>query len=302
MRSLKLIPSHSSLWNRFELNHQEQRLAHAILLIGARYADLTGLAYRITAALFCKNPPSPCGQCQSCQLIEINEHPDLNVIQPDKLHGAIKIEQIRLLQYSVFTSPQLGKNRVVIIEPAEKMNAAAANALLKILEEPPQNTYFLLIAEHLSTIAPTILSRCQQWRLSNADALSDNYLLQGAFYPKESGRGQLFAQLETIVNGILDLQSYKISVNSLAAKWAAFEINDLLWLLYLINSQMICDYFNGECEKLPIASKLYKLAKHIKPVRLFNQLDKLNDIIKNLNHTISMNQLLLLEEFLLGYL
>lgn len=296
------LPFHTSLWERFEANHKGQRLGHAILLIGARYANLAELANRMAAALFCKDIQSPCGICQSCQLIVINEHPDLNPIYPDKLHGVIKIEQIRLLQYSVFTSPQLGRNRVVIINPAEKMNGAAANALLKILEEPPRNTYFILIAEQISTIPPTILSRCQQWRLSNTNTLNDNYLLQGTFYPAQSDRGKIFAQLEIIIDSIIDLQCCKISVNSLAAKWAAYEINDLLWLLYLINSQMICDYFNGVCEELPIARKLYQLANHIKPVRLFTQLDKLNEIIRNLNHTISMNQLLLLEEFLLGYL
>jgi len=133
----QLLPSHRPFWHRFEEVHHKQRLGHAILLIGALHANLAEFAYRMSAALFCKQKTIPCGQCRSCQLVTINEHPDLTRLLPEKLGGVIKIEQVRLLQSIIFISPQLGENRVVLICPAEKMNGAAANALLKILEEPP---------------------------------------------------------------------------------------------------------------------------------------------------------------------
>lgn len=298
----EVAPQHTSFWQRFQDNCKTNRLGHAILLVGPLHTNLFAFAHRMLGALFCKRENSPCGQCQSCELILINEHPDLTRLVPEKPNGIIKIDQVRQLQYSVFTQPQLGIKRGVIINPAEKMNGAAANALLKILEEPPPNTYFILIAEQISTIPPTIISRCQQWCLPGTHVTDSNYLLQGSFYSEETPRGKIFAQLESIIDNLCDLIDFKISVNALAAKWAILELNDLIWLLYLLNSQMISDCFMDSCQKTPITDKVYQLANRIKPIQLFSQLDKLHVIIKNLHQTISVNQLLLLEELLIGYL
>lgn len=293
---------HNSFWQRFQANDKLNRLAHAILLVGPLHTNLFAFAHRMLGAMFCKRENSPCGQCQSCELILINEHPDLIQLVPEKQNGIIKIDQVRQLQYSVFTQPQLGIKRGVIINPAEKMNGAASNALLKILEEPPPNTYFILIAEQISTIPPTIISRCQQWCLPTAHATDFNYLLQGSFYSEETPRGKIFVQLESIVDNLCDLTDLNISVNTLAAKWATLELNDLIWLLYLLNSQMISDCFIDLCQRTLVTDKIYQLANRIKPITLFSQLDKLHGIIKNLHQTISVNQLLLIEELLIGYL
>lgn len=298
----EILPIHKSFWSRFETNYNANRLGHAILLVGALHTNLSEFAQRMFAVLFCKAEKPPCGQCQSCELISINEHPDLIHLIPEKLNGVIKIDQIRLLQQNIFTQPQLGTRRGVIINPAEKMNGAAANALLKILEEPPKNTYFVLIAEHISTIPPTIISRCQQWCFPTEDNTGSNYLLQGGLYLEDSDRGKIFAQLDTIVNNLFELIDLKISVNALAAKWSLLPLHDLIWLLYLLNAQMTCDCFTDLCEKTVISNNVYQLANRIKPIRLFSQLDKLNRIIKNLHQTISVNQLLLLEELLIGYM
>lgn len=298
----EILSIHKSFWSRFETNYNANRLGHAILLVGALHANLSEFAQRMFGVLFCKAEKQPCGQCQSCELISLNEHPDLIHLVPEKLNGIIKIDQIRLLQQSIFTQPQLGTRRGVIINPAEKMNGAAANALLKILEEPPKNTYFVLIAEQISTIPPTIISRCQQWCFPTAKDTGSNYLLQGSLYPGDSDRGKIFAQLDTIVSNLFELIDFKISVNALAAKWSLLALHDLIWLLYLLNAQMTCDCFTDLCDKSAISNKVYQLANRIKPVRLFSQLDKLNRIVKNLHQTISVNQLLLLEDLLIGYM
>ncbi|MDP1604502.1 MAG: DNA polymerase III subunit [Legionella sp.] len=297
-----LMPIHASFWNRFEAHRQQQRLSHALLIIGSLHMELRTFATQMAAALLCKQTITPCGACQSCQLISIGEHPDLNYIIPEKSGSVIKIEQVRLLQNIIYTSAQLSDVRVVIIEPAEKMNSSASNALLKILEEPPANTYFILIAEQISTIPPTIISRCQQWRIAAASSLAINYLEQGKFYAAESGRGRLFAECHTIVENLTDMRAFKYSVNALALKWSALEFSDLIWLLYLINAQMINACFLKPGVQTPIDTKIAELAKSIKPTRLFAQLDKLNEIMRNLNHTLSINQLLTLEDLLFGYL
>ncbi|MGD8990575.1 MAG: DNA polymerase III subunit delta' C-terminal domain-containing protein, partial [Desulfobacterales bacterium] len=100
-----------------------------------------------------------CGVCKSCRKISANNHPDIIAVQP---RGPfIKIEQIRGLLQTLSMKPYEAKTRVVIISEAQCMNAAASNALLKILEEPPDRSMLVLIASHKSDLLPTIASRCQ---------------------------------------------------------------------------------------------------------------------------------------------
>ncbi|MGD1969938.1 MAG: DNA polymerase III subunit delta' [Desulfobacterales bacterium] len=100
-----------------------------------------------------------CGVCKSCRKIVANHHPDVIHVQP---RGPfIKIEQIRALLQTLSMKPYEAKMRVVIISEAHCMNAAASNALLKILEEPPDRSMLVLIANHKTDLLPTIASRCQ---------------------------------------------------------------------------------------------------------------------------------------------
>ena len=100
-----------------------------------------------------------CGVCKSCRKIESGNHADIIRIQPS---GAfIKIAQIRALVHTLTMKPYEAKIRVVVICDAQALNAAASNALLKILEEPPDRTMLVLIATHRSALLPTIVSRCQ---------------------------------------------------------------------------------------------------------------------------------------------
>lgn len=100
-----------------------------------------------------------CGVCKSCRKIESGNHADIIRIQPS---GAfIKIAQIRALIHTLTMKPYEAKTRMVVISDAQALNAAASNALLKILEEPPDRTMLVLIATHRSALLPTIVSRCQ---------------------------------------------------------------------------------------------------------------------------------------------
>jgi DNA polymerase-3 subunit delta' len=105
-----------------------------------------------------------CGVCKSCRKIAANHHPDIIQVQP---RGPfIKIEQIRTLLQTLSMKPYEAKTRVVVISEAQSMNAAASNALLKILEEPPDRSMLVLIANHQSDLLPTIASRCQLVRFN----------------------------------------------------------------------------------------------------------------------------------------
>jgi DNA polymerase-3 subunit delta' len=153
------------------------KIAHAYIFIGQ-----AGVGKRLTAIEFAKilncnaddsikMDAGVCGKCMSCKKIEKNIHPDLHFIDFSRQarlkeeclekQKTLKIETIRYMQKEVATKTHEGKWKIFIIEPAEKMNAAAANSLLRTLEEPPENTIIILIAKHKETIPQTMFSRVQ---------------------------------------------------------------------------------------------------------------------------------------------
>ncbi len=109
----------------------------------------------------CQLPIANC-PCKSCRKILSGNHPDIHFIEPS---GAfIRIDQIRELCHTLSMKPYEAETRVVIISDAHLMNPEAANALLKVLEEPPERTVLILIAPQPSDLLPTVLSRCQHIR------------------------------------------------------------------------------------------------------------------------------------------
>jgi DNA polymerase-3 subunit delta' len=104
----------------------------------------------------------PCGECRACRKIDAEIHPDVIFIQPQK--GTIKISQIRDLCHMLTMKPYGARQRVVIISDAQTMKPEAGNALLKLLEEPPDRTLLILTAPHSRNLLPTIISRCQHVR------------------------------------------------------------------------------------------------------------------------------------------
>ncbi len=105
-----------------------------------------------------------CGCCKSCSKIKSGNHPDIILIEPTG--NFIRIDQIRNLCNTLTMKPYEARLRVVIISDAQAMNPAAGNALLKMLEEPPDRTVLILTAVHTSDLLPTIVSRCQHIRFS----------------------------------------------------------------------------------------------------------------------------------------
>ena len=295
------LPVHANIWQQFELSRSKGRLGQALLLAGSPPMELTQLAFRMAAAILCRQERSPCGACQSCLLAEKNEHPDFHYLMPEKEGSVIKIEQIRQLQLNTMTSPQLGHQRVIVINPADRMNTAAANALLKILEEPSDNTRFLLLAEQISTIPATIISRCQLWRSVSRARLQDDYLTQQSLYAPDSARGIVLAAANTIMGQLKDLHEGRQDPHALAQTWSQYPFAELIWLLYLLHAQLIQIALDSATDHATGMEPLRLLAKAVKPYHLYARLDKINEITAKLNHTVSINQLLALEDLLLAW-
>jgi DNA polymerase-3 subunit delta' len=146
------------------------RLGHGLLFCGPEKLGKAAVAERLAGRLLCERPTgnAPCGRCRSCLLLAAGTHPDFHRISfvPNKdgtrLRTEIVIEQIRRLSEQLALTPQYGGAQVAVIDPADAVNHAACNALLKTLEEPVPGRYLWLVSSHPARLPATIRSRCQR--------------------------------------------------------------------------------------------------------------------------------------------
>ncbi|WP_051207355.1 DNA polymerase III subunit delta' [Saccharospirillum impatiens] len=147
-------------------SYARQRLPHALMLVGREGDGLSLLGDFLRRGLLCKQGGiKPCGQCKSCLLVHAGAHPDSRVLEPEGKSLTIKVDQIRGIADFMHETPQQGGNKVIRLTHSEKMNNAAANAVLKMLEEPTPNTYLILESSSLSRMLPTVRSRCRLYKL-----------------------------------------------------------------------------------------------------------------------------------------
>jgi len=181
------------------------QLPHALLLHGQSGIGKTALAQFFAQSLLCEQPQThgACGDCPACHWFVQGNHPDFRCIRPDALNEdgdsadteenkegkeskekkkasqEIRIDQIRALADFVNVGTHRSGVRIVLLYPAQALNLNAANALLKMLEEPPPQSLFLLVADGLDRLLPTILSRCQKIAVGLPDpALATAWLKQ----------------------------------------------------------------------------------------------------------------------------
>jgi DNA polymerase III subunit delta' len=160
------LPWQVPLWRQFLALHSSGRLPHALLLSGPHGVGKQRFAEALLGYLLCADPgETACGACHGCRMLASGYHPDLLRISPEEGKRQIRIDPIREVNAFVGQTAQQGGHRVILLSPAEAMNVAAANALLKSLEEPGARTQFLLLADIPSRMLATIRSRCQHWNL-----------------------------------------------------------------------------------------------------------------------------------------
>ncbi len=156
---------------------------HALLLDGPRGIGKRALAMNLARSLLCEAPQASgqaCGVCPGCVYVAAGQHPDLRMVEPFtveddgtvKLLDAIPVDAIRALTRWAQVTSHRGRAKVAVIVPAEAMNAAAANALLKTLEEPPPETFVMLVAHQPGRLPATIRSRCRRVAAPRADAVA----------------------------------------------------------------------------------------------------------------------------------
>ena len=162
-----------SLKNQVSTGH----LSHAYLFIGTRGTGKTTCARILAKAVNCEHPVNgnPCGVCEACRMIESGGAMDLVELDAASNNG---VDNVRALREEAVFSPSALKKRVYIIDEVHMLSTSAFNALLKILEEPPEHLMFILATTELQKIPATILSRCQRHSFRRIDrAVLKDYLL-----------------------------------------------------------------------------------------------------------------------------
>jgi DNA polymerase-3 subunit delta' len=187
---MNLAPWHRDAWERLAAR-RGQGLPHALLLCGPAGLRKRDFAERLAASILCESADAPCGQCRACRLFANRVqrdpeetrpdgalahpdghpgHPDARFVgfalndrsSPKKMYAELVVEQIRELSAWLALPPQLGVAQVALIDPADAMNTAAANALLKTLEEPGERRHLILVSAKPARLPATIRSRCQR--------------------------------------------------------------------------------------------------------------------------------------------
>jgi DNA polymerase-3 subunit delta' len=159
------------------------RLPHAILVSGPRGTGVEEFASCLAAHLLCERPPPEgvsCGTCRPCELFAAGSHPDYFRLEPDpdSKSEQIPIGSVREMVHFVYLTRQFGRSRVALAFPADDMNRNAANALLKILEEPPPDSVIILATHRPASLPVTVRSRCRSVQFHESQSLETLQWLQ----------------------------------------------------------------------------------------------------------------------------
>lgn len=154
-----------------QLSRQERGrgLSHAYIISGPAGSGRHVLARQLAAAMLCTGRgEKPCGRCGPCQKVLKGVHPDVSAVTGPEEGKPITVDQVRALRADAYIRPNEGERKVYLLEGADRMNASAQNAMLKLLEEGPPYAAFLLIAGNAGGLLQTVRSRCEELALTPA--------------------------------------------------------------------------------------------------------------------------------------
>ncbi|MGA2708416.1 MAG: hypothetical protein ACLP0B_22360 [Steroidobacteraceae bacterium] len=317
-RAADTLPWLSDAQARIREAAAKGRLPHSLLLLSAPGLGAESLAYWVMAFALCESPAMrPCGACPACLLLQSDSHPDAHVIRLEEDAQQIKVDQVRELIEAMTFKSYRGGYKVGLIAAAETLNTNGANAFLKTLEEPTQNTMLILTAKPTHRLPATIASRClrlslrpptprtaREWLESHAPPCADwgpaLTLAGGAPLLAVEIQGQGLAAIEAdMQEGLQQLSAGATDVTLLAAEWV--KSNTALrvtWLENWITSQLRLSLAGAGAVQTAEPVRLPAALLKPKIQNLFELLDAIGRF-KRLAAT-GVNQQLALEALLLG--
>ena len=251
--AMSLQPWLEAPWRTLSAHVESGRVPQGLLIHGPAGVGKAQLAEALAQRLLCLHPGLlACGDCAGYLLFRAGNHPDFIRVEPPEPGKGIGVDAIRQLCGSLALKPQYGGFRIVLIAPAHLMNANAANALLKTLEEPAERTVLLLLTEHHAQLPATIISRCQRLPVAAPDpTLARQWLARqrpeadAAVLLAAAGGSPLkalalagsdaVAQRRQVFAELLDIVQGRVPPTDFAERWhKAPDLDDILgWLLSL---------------------------------------------------------------------
>lgn len=306
-------PWQADIFADLQQRRAQGRLAHALLISGPAGIGKHQLANVFSQSLLCAEPVADgiaCGQCHACSLYAAGNHPDLFRLSPEDDSKVIKIDQIRALIEKMSLRSHYGRYKVVILNPADAMNIAAANALLKTLEEPPADTVLFLVTARPSFLPATIRSRCQSLRLALPPAeIAQAWLAAQLDKPRDAavllglaGGAPLAAWNSTaeqtrrkdLLQGWQQLAVGKADPVKLAAEWVKPDLHLPISWVYSWVADMI-RLRSGSADRLTnedAKATLQKLAQELDLTRLYGLLDRVLETIRLANSQVNSQTLM----------
>lgn len=299
------------------------RLHHALLLIGEPGIGKLDFALRLAAFLLCRSPKrgSPCGDCAPCHLVAAGTHPDLYLVAPEESRFIV-VEQIRALVEWVAQTAQQGGRKVVILHPAEMINHAASNALLKCLEEPAPGTTLVLVCSRLSALLPTVRSRCQRFsmavppremaedwlhrqlgREASVAPLLD-YAQNRPLKAREIAEGPFVETRKRLVAGLLGLSRDEVTPVACVASLGEGELDALLnLLLYWLGDLLSMKLSNTDryIRNRDLARPFAEISGRLSREGLLHMIDRVNEERGMVASAITPNRQLILESLMIEW-
>lgn len=296
-------------WSSVQHRLSQQRLPHALLVIGEQGVGKRAWADAVAGLLLCERPvnavpdrPVACGQCRQCELVAAGSHPDVRVYAPEKSR-VVKIDQIRALSSFAVGSPRVAHHKVAIVDRADQLNINAANALLKTLEEPQADTTLLLLQEAGRPVLPTIRSRCQSltipvpgpeeasaWLTARAGCLDAAERPASAVLAKslwlagnaprlafEYATGEYLALRDEAFEAFRQFMKGQVTVGDAAKRFKALGLDDTLWLFESWAADLARCGAGGEVSDPEAADMLSYLARANPPWRAHELLDMVKE-------------------------
>jgi len=290
-----LLPEQAELITKICKTFRQGEFFQSYLVIGMGYLTTAIFIKELVKNILCE---VACGVCKNCKLIETMQHPDFKYVT-NVDSNIIKIDNVRDLQSTAYKSLSISKYKIVVIHPADKLNIQASSALLKILEEPPDNTIFILVAENIMTMPITIISRCHKYFMVDKSLISSNYFGLAKNYTENEERFILVANIDKFLNKILGLKVNQTNVCEIATDFKDFKLENVLWFLYLLTAEILKTKLGNK--PVENSNLLNIFAKTQDLVSLFKQLDKISEGLKAIVANITLNNTLCIANILLGY-